>query len=97
MKARYPLALAISLLFTPLVGAEELSGTLKKIKDSGVIVLGHRDSSIPFSYLANDKKPIGYSADLAGKIVEAVKQELKMLNLEVRYNLVTSQTRISLV
>jgi glutamate/aspartate transport system substrate-binding protein len=97
MKARYPLALAVSLLCTAQVGAEELSGTLKKIKDSGVIVLGHRDSSIPFSYLANDNKPVGYSADLASKIVDAVKQELKMPNLEVRYNLVTSQTRIPLV
>nr|WP_314901594.1 glutamate/aspartate ABC transporter substrate-binding protein [uncultured Deefgea sp.] len=97
MKARYPLALAISLLCTAHVGAQELSGTLKKIKDSGVIVLGHRDSSIPFSYLANDSKPIGYSADLSNKIVDAIKQELKMPNLTVRYNLVTSQTRIPLV
>jgi glutamate/aspartate transport system substrate-binding protein len=97
MKALYPITLAVSLLCTAQAGAEELSGTLKKIKDSGVIVLGHRDSSIPFSYLANDSKPIGYSADLASKIVDAVKQELKMPNLEVRYNLVTSQTRIPLV
>lgn len=97
MKTRYALALAASLVCTAQVGAEELSGTLKKIKDSGVIVVGHRDSSIPFSYLANDSKPIGYSTDLANKIVEAVKQELKMPNLTVRYNLVTSQTRIPLV
>ncbi|MGL4994933.1 MAG: glutamate/aspartate ABC transporter substrate-binding protein [Deefgea sp.] len=99
MKARYPLSLvlAVSLLSTAQVSAEELSGTLKKIKDSGIIVLGHRDSSIPFSYLANDSKPIGYSADLSSKIVDAIKQELKMPNLTVRYNLVTSQTRIPLV
>ncbi len=97
MKARYPLALAVALLCTAHVGAAELSGTLKKIKDSGVIVLGHRDSSIPFSYLANENKPIGYSADLSNKIVDAVKQELKMPYLNVRYNLITSQTRIPLV
>ena len=78
--------------------AAELTGTLKKIKESGVIVLGNRDSSIPFSYLGNDpQKPIGYSVELANKVAEAVKKELKMPNLQVRYNLVTSQTRIPLV
>ncbi|MBM5573328.1 glutamate/aspartate ABC transporter substrate-binding protein [Deefgea sp. CFH1-16] len=97
MKVLLPLAIAMSLLTTAHVGAEELSGTLKKVKESGVIVLGHRDSSIPFSYLANDAKPIGYSVDISNKIVEAVKKELKMPNLQVRYNLVTSQTRIPLV
>ncbi|MBM2885887.1 glutamate/aspartate ABC transporter substrate-binding protein [Chromobacterium amazonense] len=78
-------------------GAAELTGTLKKIKESGVIVLGNRDSSIPFSYYDNNQKPIGYSVDLANKVVDEVKKELKMPNLQVRYNLVTSQTRIPLV
>ncbi|RBH42233.1 amino acid ABC transporter substrate-binding protein, partial [Pseudomonas sp. MWU13-2860] len=81
---------------TPAMAAE-LTGTLKKIKDSGVIVLGNRDSSIPFSYYDNNQKPIGYSVDLANKVVDEVKKELKMPNLQVRYNLVTSQTRIPLV
>lgn len=96
MKKLLQLSLAVSALFAAGAHAEELSGTLKKIKDSGVIVVGHRDSSIPFSYLDN-QKPIGYSMDLANKIVENVKKELKMPNLQVRYNLVTSQTRIPLV
>ncbi|MEN7430872.1 glutamate/aspartate ABC transporter substrate-binding protein [Chromobacterium sp. TRC.1.1.SA] len=78
-------------------GAAELTGTLKKIKDSGVIVLGNRDSSIPFSYYDNNQKPIGYSVDLANKVVDEVKKELKLPNLQVKYNLVTSQTRIPLV
>ncbi|AXT44865.1 MULTISPECIES: glutamate/aspartate ABC transporter substrate-binding protein [Chromobacterium] len=77
--------------------AAELTGTLKKIKDSGVIVLGNRDASIPFSYYDNNQKPVGYSVDLANKVVEQVKKELKMPNLQVKYNLVTSQTRIPLV
>ncbi|MEQ6289906.1 glutamate/aspartate ABC transporter substrate-binding protein [Vogesella sp. GCM10023246] len=72
-------------------------GTLDKIKQSGVIVLGHRDASIPFSYLADGQAPVGYSHDLQLKVVEAVKKQLKMPNLQVRYNLVTSQTRIPLV
>lgn len=72
--------------------------TLDKIKSSGTIVLGHRDSSIPFSYLADDpKQPIGYAHDLQMKVVESLKKELNMPNLQVRYNLVTSQNRIPLV
>lgn len=74
----------------------ELTGTLKKIKDSGVITIGHRDSSIPFSYLAGKPEPVGYSHDLALAVVEALKKQLGT-DLKVRYNLVTSQTRIPLL
>lgn len=77
--------------------AAELTGTLKKIKDSGSIVLGHRDSSIPFSYLGNDQKPIGYSWEIANKVADKIKKDLALPNLEVKHNLVTSQTRIPLV
>ncbi len=73
-------------------------GTLDKIKQSGTIVLAHRDSSIPFSYIAdNPNQPVGYAHDLQLKVVEAVKQKLQLPDLKVRYNLVTSQTRIPLV
>src|SRR3546814_4195693 len=90
-------AIAAALLSSPVVAAE-LTGTLKKIKDSGAITLGHRDSSIPFSYFGdNSRQPIGYSHDLQLKVVEALKQELDVPDLKVRYNLVTSQTRIPLV
>jgi glutamate/aspartate transport system substrate-binding protein len=91
------IALAASLCSAPAL-AEELTGTLKKIKDSGTIVLGHRDSSIPFSYFGSDpQQPEGYSHDLQLKVVEALKQQLGLPELKVRYNLVTSQTRIPLV
>jgi len=73
------------------------SGTLKKIKDSGVIVIGHRDSSVPFSYLDDKQQPIGYSMDLCLKVVDAVKAALKMPKLEVKMNPVTSATRIPLM
>ncbi|KLT72620.1 ABC transporter [Neisseria arctica] len=78
--------------------AASAQGTLDKIKSSGTIVLGHRDSSIPFSYIADQpNQPVGYAHDLQLKIVEAVKKELNMPDLKVRYNLVTSQNRIPLV
>lgn len=90
-------AIAAALISSPAF-ASELTGTLKKIKDSGTITLGHRDASIPFSYFGdNPQQPVGYSHDLQLKVVEAIKQELGMPDLKVRYNLVTSQTRIPLV
>jgi glutamate/aspartate transport system substrate-binding protein len=83
---------------TPQAETAATSGTLEKIKKSGTIVLGHRDSSIPFSYIAdNPTQPVGYAHDLQLKVVEAVKKELNMPDLKVRYNLVTSQNRIPLV
>ncbi|MEM5399511.1 MULTISPECIES: glutamate/aspartate ABC transporter substrate-binding protein [Paraburkholderia] len=73
------------------------AGTLKKIKDTGVISLGHRESSIPFSYYDDKQNVIGYSQDYAMKIVEAVKQKLNMPNLKVKLVPITSQNRIPLV
>src|ERR1700742_858049 len=77
--------------------AQELTGTLKNIKDTGAITLGFRDSSIPFSYLDENQKPIGFAMDICYKIVDAVKKELKLDKLEVKLNPVTSATRIPLM
>ena len=76
------------------VQAQELTGTLKKIKETGSITLGHRESSIPFSYLDDKQQPIGYAMDLCMKVVDAVKAELKMPNLKVNLQPVTSGNRI---
>nr|WP_249815853.1 amino acid ABC transporter substrate-binding protein [Bradyrhizobium sp. 138] len=78
-------------------GAQELTGTLKNIKDTGAITLGFRDSSIPFSYLDDNQKPVGFAMDICHKIVDAVKKELKLDKLEVKLNPVTSATRIPLM
>ena len=88
--------LASTFLSAPVV-AQELIGTLKKIKDSGTITLGIRETSIPFSYLDDKQQPIGYSIDLCMAIVEEVKKELMMPTLKVNTNPVTSQTRIPLM
>src|SRR6202171_4669792 len=79
------------------VSAQELTGTLKKIKDTGTITIGYRDASIPFSYLDDSQKPIGYSMDLCYKIVDAVKAQLKLPDLKVALQPVTSATRIPLI
>src|SRR6516165_3547527 len=76
------------------VSAQDLTGTLKKIKDTGAITIGYRESSIPFSYLDDSQKPIGYAMDLCMKVVDAVKADLKMPNLKVNLQPVTSGNRI---
>jgi glutamate/aspartate transport system substrate-binding protein len=90
------LAVAAALCAGP-THAEELTGTLKTIKETGAITLGFRDSSIPFSYLDDSQKPVGFAMDICSKIVDAVKKELKLDKLEVRLNPVTSSTRIPLL
>jgi glutamate/aspartate transport system substrate-binding protein len=77
--------------------AHAQEGTLKKIKDSGTITIGHRDASIPFSYYNDQQQPVGYAMDLCLRIVDAVKNELKMPKLDVKYQLVTSANRIPLM
>jgi glutamate/aspartate transport system substrate-binding protein len=95
--ARLFLALLASVTLTAPAAAQELTGTLKKIKETGSITLGHREASIPFSYYDDKQQVVGYSHELMLKVVDAIKQELKLPNLQVRLNSVTSQNRIPLV
>src|SRR4029079_11533505 len=77
--------------------AEELTGTLKKVKETGTITIGYRDSSIPFSYLDDNQKPIGFAIDICRSVVDGVKKELKLDKLQAEFNPVTSSTRIPLL
>jgi glutamate/aspartate transport system substrate-binding protein len=77
--------------------AEELTGTLKKIKDTGAISIGFRETSPPFSYLDDNHQPIGFAIDICYKIVDAVKKELKLDKLEIKFSPATSATRIPLI
>src|SRR5215813_4163907 len=92
-----PAAVALLGLLAPAADAQELSGTLKKIKETGAITIGFRESSVPFSYLDDKQQPVGYAMDICYKIVDAVKKELKLDKLEVKLNPVTSATRIPLM
>lgn len=76
---------------------EASADTLQKIKSSGVIVVGHRESSVPFSYYDNAQKVVGYSQDYSNQIVDAVKKQLNMPNLQVKMLPITSQNRIPLL
>src|SRR6266404_2371757 len=96
MKRMIGLALAAAFCAAQ-ADAEELTGTLKKIKETGIINIGYRDSSIPFSYLDDNQKPIGFAIDICYRIVDAVKKELKLDKLGVELSPVTSSTRIPLL
>ena len=93
----------LSRLFVALFVAGAVCGTagaqdtLKKIKDTGTITIGHRDTSIPFSYYDDKQNVVGYAMDICMKIVDAVKTNLKLKKLDVKFNPVTSATRIPLM
>jgi glutamate/aspartate transport system substrate-binding protein len=89
-------AAAIATLGTAGMAQDITQGRLAAIAERGSIVLGHRESSVPFAYLDENQTPIGYSIDLCMKVVEAVEETLGT-DLEVRFVPVTPQTRIALM
>ena len=98
MKSLRIMGLAVAAAaFAAQASAQELTGTLKKVKDTGTITIGYRDSSIPFSYLDDNQKPIGFAIDICRVIVDGVKAELKLDKLQVEFTPVTSSTRIPLL
>jgi glutamate/aspartate transport system substrate-binding protein len=96
-KLALPVVAALALAVAQPAASQEPTGTLKKIKDNGTITLGHRDSSIPFSYYDDQQRVVGYAMDICMRIVDAVKSELKLAKLDVKLNPVTSATRIPLM
>lgn len=77
--------------------AQELYGTLKKVRDSKVFTIGYREASFPFAFYDDQKKPTGFAVELCTRIGEAVKEQLKMPDIEIRYLPVNAQTRIPLL
>jgi glutamate/aspartate transport system substrate-binding protein len=96
MKRAFCLLAALAVAI-PLSFQAAAQDTLKKIKDGGSITIGHRDASIPFSYYDDKQQVVGYAVELCQRIVDAVKTELKMPKLDVKYQLVTSANRIPLM
>src|SRR5687767_7153172 len=97
MKRTFALLAGLAATLAVAMPAAAQEGTLKKIKDSGSITIGHRDASLPFSYYDDKQQPIGYAMDLCARVVDAIKKEQKLPNLKVNYQLVTSANRIPLM
>ena len=93
----FGLALAAVTLAALPLAAQELTGTLKKIKETGSVTIGHRDASIPFSYYDDKQQPVGFALGICRHIVDAIKAELKLDKIDVKYALVTSANRIPLM
>ncbi|MEO8344941.1 MAG: transporter substrate-binding domain-containing protein [Betaproteobacteria bacterium] len=87
----------IAALFAFTVQAQDLTGTLKKIKDSGTITLGARESSGALAYTLGDGKYVGFHTEMSQKIAADIQKQLKMAKLDVKFQPVTSQNRIPLV
>lgn len=92
MKTLPPLLLALGLAATAHAGP-----ALDRIQSSGRIVLAHRESSVPFSYVLPDGRPVGYAVDLCLKLAEAVRKKLKMNTLSPQFLLVTPANRLQMV
>jgi glutamate/aspartate transport system substrate-binding protein len=97
VKLMHRLAVAALALAPFLVHAEEPTGTLKKVKDAKLLVIGYRESSVPWSYLDAAQKVVGYSHEVALKIYDAIKAELRMPDLQLRQIPITAQNRIPLM
>jgi len=90
-------ALAVIATVYPAQAQEGNSYVLKRIKERGVVNMGHREASVPFSYIGSDGKPIGYSIDICNAFVGKIKERLGLSELKVNLVPVTSQTRIALI
>jgi len=88
---------AVALLVPMMSGAEEFTGTLKKIQSTASVTIGHRDASFPLSFFDAQHKPVGYSLDICSHIVEQIKKELALSALKVNYVAVSSSDRIARV
>ena len=88
--------LASLVLAGPALG-QNLDGTLKKIKTSGTLTIGHRESSPPFSFMGPDKRPVGYSIDLCMHVAGVIQKQLGLANLKLGWVPVTAANRIDMV
>lgn len=96
MKLRFLAGLILALSVSSLTYAEEAS-SLVQIKATKTITLGYRESSVPFSYLDNDQKPVGFSLDLCANVVGAIQKKLGLASLDVKYLPVNSANRMPLI
>ena len=89
--------LLTALVLAGAVRAQDLDGTLKKIKTSGTFTIGYREAAPPFSFPGPDKRPVGYSIDLCMHVASAIQKQLGIDNLKLDWVPVTAENRIDMV
>lgn len=90
------LFVAVALL-SPNLASAQGAGTIDKIKQSGTITIGHRETSTPFSFIDENRKVSGYAVELCERVVDSLKKQLSLPNLQIKYLPVNPQTRIPLL
>ena len=90
-------AMASGMVLIGLSSVATAGPSLDHIRQTGKIVIGHRESSVPFSYLDADKHAVGYAVDLCQRLAEAVRKKLDMKSITIEYLMVTPSNRIALV
>src|SRR4249920_93318 len=96
-KAMIASFLMLTLMLAGAAAGQELDGTLKKIKSSGVFTLGYREAAPPFSFPGPDKRPVGYSIDLCMQVASAIQKQLGLADLKLNWVPVTAENRIDMV
>jgi glutamate/aspartate transport system substrate-binding protein len=96
MKIVFSALLAALVFAGPAVG-QDLDGTLKKIKTSGIFTIGYREAAPPFSFPGPDKRPVGYSIDICMDVASSIQKQLGMENLKLNWVPLTAENRIEMV
>src|SRR5215813_7502274 len=96
LKLVFTAVLAVVALASPVL-SQELDGTLKKIKTTGIFTIGYRESAPPFSFMGPDKRPVGYSIDLCMNVASAIEKQLAIPNLKLNWVTVTAENRVDMV
>jgi glutamate/aspartate transport system substrate-binding protein len=76
---------------------QPVQGTLEKIKSTNTITMGYREASLPFSYVGDEKKPVGYTVDLCTRVAADIQQQLSLNDLRVKWTPVTPENRMAMV
>ena len=97
MKVLFQTVLVVAAALAVPAHAQSPEGTLVKIKETGEIRLGHRDVSVPFSYLDDNQKPVGFAMDLCARIVDAVRSELKLPSIQAKLQPIQLSNQIPLI
>jgi ABC-type amino acid transport substrate-binding protein len=89
--------LFVAILLTSPVYGQHQQSTLDKIKTTKTLSLGYRESSFPFSYVGDDKRPTGYSVDLCTRVAAGLQQQLSLADLAIKWVVVTPENRLAMV
>ncbi|HEX5129664.1 MAG TPA: hypothetical protein VFV90_07955, partial [Usitatibacter sp.] len=76
---------ALLLALTPGLAGAQAADRLKRIKDTGTIAVAHRTDAAPFSFLDNQKNPVGYSIDLCKRVISQLESQLGVRSLKVKW------------